>query len=288
MHVAPFHRVEFIRTMRTTSAVLLTLVLAPVLLAAPPPHITFERLLPAAQDVGAEDIAIAQAIGDQASIETFVEIFVEQVNKSQILRMRDSRHATGPAGAYLDIKAFTCEMAVREGEGSTRDVDNNRVRRRYYWADAICSAHVDIRSNTMRRVSTFSVRGEGTSPRVAEVGNDERMIALEQAARYAAISAAERITPRRVRETVVLDDKAPSFEEGMAMIDSGRLPQARAIWATAMRAYPRSGALRFNLGAVCEALGDRQAAERHYIAARELTPNEPRYALELKLFQKRQ
>ncbi len=280
------------RTLRFRSwralAALLNIALASFLVAATPPRITFERLLPATQNLGAEDIAIAQAMGDQASIETFVEVFVEQVNKSQILRMRDSRHATGPAGAYLDIKTFTCEMSVRQGEGSTRDVDNNRVRRRYYWADAICTARVDVMSNTMRRVSTFHVKGEGTSPRVAEVGDDERKIALEQAARYAAIGAAERITPRRVRETVVLDEKAPAFEEGMAMIDSGRLAQARAIWATAMRSNPRSGALRFNLGAVCEALGDRQAAEQHYMAARELTPNEPRYALELKLFQKRQ
>jgi tetratricopeptide (TPR) repeat protein len=268
-------------------AVLWSLTLAPFLFAGSP-RVTFERVLPATHDLGAEDIAIVQAIGDQASIETFIDVFVEQVNKSQVLRMRDARRSTGPADAFLDIKTFTCEMAVREGEGSTRDIDNKRVRRRYFWADAVCTARVDVLSNTMHRVSTFHVRGEGTSPRVATVGDDERRIALDQAARYAAISAAERITPRRVRETIALDDKAPAFEEGMAMIDSGRLAQARGIWVAAMRTQPRSAALRFNLGAVCEALGDRRAAEQHYMAARELAPNEPRYALELKLFQKRQ
>jgi len=268
-------------------AVLLSLAFASVLFAVPP-RINFERILPATTSPGAEDIAIVHAIGDQASIETFVEVFVDQVNKSQILRMRDLRHRTGPAGAYLDIKTFTCEMAVREGEGGTRDLDNKRVRRRYAWANASCSARVEVMSRTMRRIATFQVKGEGTSPRVDKVGEDERRIALEQASRYAAISAAERISPRRVRETIILDDKAPAFDEGMAMIDAGRMAKAREIWAAAMRAQPRSAALRYNLGAVCEALGDRHAAEQHYTAARELAPNEPRYSLELRRFQKRQ
>lgn len=268
-------------------AVPLSLAFASILFAATP-RISFERILPAATSPGAEDIAIVHAIGDQASIETFVEVFVDQVNKSEILRMRDLRHRTGPSGAYLDIKKFTCEMAVREGEGGTRDVDNNRLRRRYVWVEALCTARVDVMSRTMRRIATFQVKGEGTSARVDQVGDDERRIALDQAARYAAISAAERISPRRVRETIILDDKAPAFDEGMAMIDSGRMAKAREIWVAAMRAQPRSAALRFNIGAVCEALGDRHAAEQHYTAAHELAPNDPRYALELRRFQKRQ
>jgi tetratricopeptide (TPR) repeat protein len=275
------------RRFRWALALFSGFVLAPFLYAGTP-RITFERILPATQDLGADDIAIVQAIGDQASIETFVEIFVSQVNKSQTLRMRDARHTTGPAGAFLDIKTFTCEMAIRQGEAGVRDADNKKVRRRTFWADAVCTARVDVLSSTMRRISMFHVRGEGTSPRVDAVGEEERRIALEQAARYAAIGAAERITPRRVRETIVLDDTAPAFEEGMAMIDSGRLRQAREIWVTAMRTQPRLAALRFNLGAVCEALGDRAAAEQHYVAARDLAPREPRYALELKMFRKRQ
>jgi tetratricopeptide (TPR) repeat protein len=268
-------------------AVLLHLAVASLLLAAPP-RITFERIVPALHAIGGEDVAIVQAIGDQASIETFVDIFVEQANKSQFLRMRDLRRTTGPADAYLDIKRFTCEVSVMKGEGTMRDADDKRVRRKYEWADAICTAHVDVMSKTMRPVSSFHVKGEGTSPRVAEVGDEERRIALEQAARYAAISAAERITPRRVRESIVLEENAPAFEEGKAMIDSGRLAEARAIWTKAVRTEPGSAPLRYNLGAVCEALGDRMAAEQHYKAARALAPNEARYALELRLFQKRQ
>jgi tetratricopeptide (TPR) repeat protein len=268
-------------------AVLLHVAIAPLVLATTP-RITFEHILPAPHHVDGEDIAIAQAIGDAASIETFVEVFVEQANKSQILRLRDSRRATGPADAYLDVKTFTCDVATREAEGTSRDADNKRVQRQYQWAEAVCTTTVDVRSNTMKRVSTFHVRGEGTSTHVAEVGEDDRKTALEQAARYAAIAAAERITPRRVRESVVLDEAAPAFEEGMAMIDSGRFDEARAIWVAALRKTPSSAALRYNLGAVCEALGDRLAAEQHYTAARQLAPNEAKYALELRAFLKRQ
>ena len=54
-----------------------------------------------------------------------------------------------------------------------------------------------------------------------------------------------------------------------------------------MQTQARSAALRFNLAAVNEALGDRRAAELHYNAARQLAPAEPRYASELKLFMRR-
>jgi tetratricopeptide (TPR) repeat protein len=266
--------------------ILLSCAIGPLLFGATP-RVTFERTLPATHDVHAEDLALVQAIGDHASVETFVEVFVEQVNESKVLRMRDMRRGTGPAEAYLEVRGFTCALVERAGEGSMRDADNKRVRRHHVWADAVCRARVDVLSRAMQRVSTFQVKGEGTSPRVEKLTDDERQIALEQAARYAAISAAERITPRRVREQVVLDEKAPAFEEGQAMIDSARLGEARAIWTKALRTNARSAPLHYNLAAVCEALGDRAAAETHYRTARDLAPGEPRYSLELRLFEKR-
>lgn len=274
-----------LRSAQAISIVLLGAI-APLLFGATP-RVTFERILPATQELQADELALLHAIGDHASVETFVEIFVEQVNQSHLLRMRDLRRETGTADVYLDVRAYTCRLAEREGEGSTRDFDNRRIRRHQAWVDAVCTARVDVLSKGRERVSTFQVKGEGTSPRVDKVTGDERQIALEQAARYAAISAAERITPRRVREQIVLDEKAPAFEEGLAMIESGRLVEARAIWTEALRGNARSAGLHFNLAAVCEALRDRTAAETHYRTARDLAPEEPRYSLELKLFEKR-
>ena len=161
------------------------------------------------------------------------------------------------------------------------------MKQRLYLIDAVCGARIGVLSRFLKPVSTFFAKGEGTSPRLESVTDEERENALRDAARYAAIDAAERITPRRVRESIMLDETAPAFAEGMAMIEAGRLADARAIWQRAMQTQARSAALRFNLAAVNEALGDRRAAELHYNAARQLAPAEPRYASELKLFMRR-
>jgi len=273
--------------MRRSVVALFLLVLAPRLLAAAP-RISFERIVPAAHDLGdAEEIAIVQAIGDNAKIETFLEHFVRQANRSGLLRMRDSRRTTDPADIYLDVKAFTCTTTQREGEGSMRDADRKRVKQRQVWVDAVCVARIDVLSPAMKRMSSFPAKGEGTSPRSETVTDDERDVALEQAARYAAVNAAERITPRRVREWILLDDTAPAFEEGMSMIESNRVVEARSFWEAALKSNPRSAPLHFNLGAVCEALGDRRAAERHYVAARSLAPSDARYEDQFRVFMRR-
>lgn len=266
----------------------LLLVLAAPFVLALSPRITFERVMPAPHDLGhAEEIAIVHAIGDTTAVDTFVDKFVEQTNASGFLRVRDARRTTGPADAYLAVKAFTCQSTPREGEGSARDYEGNRVKRKQLWYDAICTVRVDVMAADMKRVSTFYGKGEGTSQRVEQLTDDERVLAENVAAKYAAVDAAERITPRRVREIIPLDETSPAFEEAMSLIDAGRFQEARAIWTDALRKQPRNAALHFNLAAVSEALGDRKAADAHYIAAHELAPKEDRYANGLRSFQRR-
>jgi tetratricopeptide (TPR) repeat protein len=267
---------------------LLQLFVAPLLFAASP-RIAFERVLPAPHDIGRDkDVAIVEAISNSPQIDAFVENFVDQANHSGFHRIRDARTATGPADVFLVIKTFTCTTTTREGEGSVRDYAGNRVKRKLLWADAICTARVDVMSREMKWVSSFYGKGDGTSPRAEQLTDEERDVALQQAARYAAVDAAERITPRRVKEIIPLDETAPAFEEGMALIDSGRVREARGQWEAALRKQPRSAPLHFNLGAVCEALGDRKAAQAHYTAAHELAPKEERYSSEMRLFVRRQ
>jgi tetratricopeptide (TPR) repeat protein len=267
---------------------LFQILIAPLALAVSP-RIAFERVLPATHDIGRNrDVAIVEALGDSPKIEAFIENFLDQANHSGFHRIRDARRATGPADVFLVIKTFTCQSATREGEGSVRDYEGNRVKRMLKWEDAICRARVDVMSREMRWVSTFYGKGEGTSPRVERITEEERDIALQQAARYAAVDAAERITPRRVKEMIPLDETGPAFQEGMSLIDSGRIAEARSRWEAALRQQPRSAALHFNLAAVCEALGDRKAAHSHYTAARQLAPKEERYASEMRLFERRQ
>ena len=256
--------------MRRLLAVLMQLLLAPCVFAVSP-RITVERVQPAAHSLGkARDLAIVHVVGDSDATDAFVQHFLDQINHSGFLHVRDARDATGPADAYLAVQTFSCETFNREGEGSARDYEGNRVKRKQVWVDAVCTVRIDVMGRDMKRLSAFYGRGEGTSPHVPELSDDERAIALRQAARYAAIDAAERITPRRVREHIPLDDEAPAFEEGMTLIHSGHLREARVAWEAALRQHPSSAGLHFNLAALCEALGDTTAAQKHKKAARAL------------------
>lgn len=273
-----------------TVGVCLTLfcVVAATAVQAASARIAFDRVLPASNGLGnASSFAIARALGGDPRLETFLEDFVAQATRSGLVQVRDARTTTGAADAFLDVKTFRCDSVVQESEGTSRDLDGNRVKRRMFLIEAACSARIEVLTRTMKPQSTFFARGEGRSPRVESVTDDERNRALDEAARHAAHDAARRITPRRVRESILLDEQAPAFEDGYAMINAGRLTRARSIWEAALQKEPRSASLRFNLGALCEAMGDRQAAERHYSAAKAMAPSEPRYANELKLFARR-
>lgn len=269
------------------------------------PYVSFTRIIPAPHDLApAQSIAVIYAIGDNQKVTTFVEDFVEYVGRAGTLRIEnavgDNEHLSAlddnafkrirrqhPADVYVGVSLFTCASEVRSAQGSERDVDGSRVRRLHVWLDAVCSAKLDIRSENGRRLLSFIARGEGTSPRSTSLTDEERDVAYEQATRYAALNAADMITPRAVRETIELDENAPSFEEGLAMINSDRLYDARAIWEVALRHHRNSASLNFNLGAVCEAAGDSAAAQRYFQAAVRLSPGERRYRAELMLLQKR-
>jgi tetratricopeptide (TPR) repeat protein len=268
-------------------------------------RITFERIVPAPHDLGGvQDLAVIYAIGDTERLTTFLDVFIDQANQAGTLRVHDARDVGASlttselarrryrrrfgSELFLQINAFTCSMKSHSGEGSVHDFEGKRVRRSQQWVDAVCRAHVHVLEvDTLRQRSDFDVRGEGTSPRVARVTAEEQRQATDQAARYAAVAAAEEITPRRVRETIDLEEKAPAFEEGMAMIAAGRLPEARRIWEAAAARRRDAAALHFNLGAVCEALGDVDAARRHYAEARRAAPGERRYRVEMEMFRRR-
>lgn len=261
-------------------------------------RLTFDRTIPAPRSLGhAEDLVITYAIGDNDKIATFIDVFMNQTNRDGTLRVLDpttlehsterSRRWRRPpksverryrADAYLRIDAFRCQATERSGQGSAYDVDGNRVHRTQRWMDAVCLVHIDAFSKDHKsKLAEFTVHGEGTSPRVARVTAEERDVAIDQAARYAAIAAAEQITPRRVRESIDLADDAPAFNEGMSFIESEQLNEARRVWESSLRSNRTSAALQFNLGAVCEAIGDLAAANEHYREAERLVPKDSRY-----------
>src|SRR5271169_3825154 len=57
------------------------------------PRITFVRLIPPAHDLGAEQVAVISAIGDHASVNDFVQQFVDHVNRTGLLRIENAVEA---------------------------------------------------------------------------------------------------------------------------------------------------------------------------------------------------
>jgi Flp pilus assembly protein TadD len=156
-----------------------------------------------------------------------------------------------------------------------------------HWLDATCSGRVDVLDSDGKRVLSFSVRGEGTSPRSTALTDDDRDVAYEQAAHQAAFMAAEAITPRLVRESIELDDSAPAFDDGYAMVRSDRLEDARSIWLAALARHAASASLHYNLAAVCEAIGDVATARTYLEKAVRLSAGDRRFVTELNRFQQR-
>jgi hypothetical protein len=265
------------------------------------PRINFVRTIPPAHDLApAEQVAVIYAIGDHDSINGFVDEFVGLASRVGPIRIENAVEANKHisdfaslrkehrADVYLGVQQFTCQGKERTAEGSEHDPDGGRVKKTYQWLDAVCSARIDVlRASDGKKTVSFTVKGEGTSPRAVTLTEDERQVAFLQASHYAAVAAAESITPRVVRESIELDPSAPSFDDGWSMISSNRLTDARAIWQTSLRQHPDSAALSFNLAALNEALSDLTSAGRFFELAEKLSPHEPRYHSALGLFRKR-
>ena len=278
------------------------------LAAVAQPRISFIRRIPARYNLSyANEIAVLYGIGDNDSVETFVDEFIDHTNRSGPLHLTDvtahGAHFMGQkpdertirrlkrehrADAYMGINRFTCQMTTRTGEGSTTDYEGARVRRKHEFVDARCFATVEIfDGRSGDRTLAFDISGDGTSPRVGQVTDEERLIARESAARYAGIAAADAITPREIRETIELDPTVPMFDRGMAYIDAGRLRDARATWEGALGQNTKSAALLYNLAAVAEAAGDVAGARAYLDRAIGLAPGERRYREALARFKRR-
>src|SRR5207253_1132356 len=109
----------------------------------------------------------------------------------------------------------------------------------------------------------------------------------ESAARYAAIAAADSMTPREVREVIDLDPSAPLFARGMALIDAGRLRDARALWEGLLVQNPSSAPLLYDVAAVSEAAGDPDAAAAYLERAIAAAPGDRKYRDALAMFRRR-
>jgi hypothetical protein len=274
--------------------------------SAPAPRVAFVRTIAPPHNLGGNEVVIIYALGDKRK-DTFIDTFLDRTNRSEELRivaqMGQVKALRGetpdplmirrlrrehPADVFLGVNHFTCTTTEHGAQGSEHTSGGERVRKHHAWADAVCTARLDvIDPASARTLLSFDVRGEGTSPRVTGLTDEERDIAVEQAAHFAAVQAAEMVTPRRVRESIELDAQAPEVERAMLLVDAGRLGAARALWQRELERSPGSAPLHFNIAAISEAMGDLGAAREHYEAAIRLAPKERRYRLEAKMFERR-
>lgn len=126
-----------------------------------------------------------------------------------------------------------------------------------YSYDADCSVSVElIDAHTGKVLGTVDTNG--TSQK------DDRDSAWWEAMRDAATRLVNGFTPRQRNETIVFDDKAPLAGEGIKKANKGDLAGARALWEAAIPTLPPSAPLFYNLGVVCEAQNDYDAARRYY------------------------
>lgn len=271
------------------------------------PRVAFVRTIAPLHSLGGSEVVIIYALGDTPKLDTFIDTFLDRTNRSEELRIvaqldhikrlhgeSPDRLTIGrirrehPADVYIGVNHFNCTTTDRGAEGSEHTTGGERIRRHHVWADAVCKGRLDvIDPATARLLFSFEVRGEGTSPRVTGMTEEERNIAVEQAAHFAAVQAAEMVTPRRIRESIELDARAPELERAMLLIDAGRLGAARNLWKRELERVPESAPLHYNIAAVSEAMGDAGAAREHYAAAVRLAPKERWYQLEARLFERR-
>lgn len=274
--------------------------------AAAAPRVAFVRTIAPLHNLGGDEVVIIYALGD-TKLDTFIDTFLDRTNRSEelrivaqldhIKRLRGETpdaltirriHREHPGDVFIGVNHFACTTVERGAEGSEHTMAGERIRRHHVWADAVCRGRIDvIDPATARRLFSFDVRGEGTSPRVSEVTEEVRNIAEEQAAHFAAVQAAEMVTPRRIKESIELDARVPELERAMLLIDAGRLGAARNLWKHELERAPESAPLHYDIAAVSEAMGDTDAAREHYAAAVRLAPKERWYRLEAQMFQRR-
>lgn len=178
-----------------------------------------------------------------------------------------------PADVLGGIRLLGCSSDLRS-QTVTRGSGASAVQVTEYWYVGSCSAELTVVDGSGEELATLEVEGRYESSRR---DNAPEGVAVQEQVFWSSVDdAAKRLLDRTARKKlhvpVPFDEAAPLAAEGLAEIDAGRLAAARTLWEGALEANPSSAGLRFNLGAVQEALGDARAAKASYEDALRLSP----------------
>ncbi|MFI5119412.1 MAG: hypothetical protein ACHQM4_03320 [Thermoanaerobaculia bacterium] len=283
---------------------------ATVLLAAScGPSVTVTHLEPAPYNLGpARRLVLVEVGGSFSGATRVTRAFLEQVAGGGVLSIQDATResvrlaALGSGVAARAAKEFRqrwpADVYVGLGidlqshdrsERHKKKTDNGEVEVVRYFGQADCELNVRLLdAGDGRELASFSVTQSGRSSAGDSATSGMRGEAEDRAIEGAVADAVSQFTPRRVQQQLALDKNAPLAPEGLKLVDAGDLAGTRRLWERALDANPASASLRYNLGAVCEALRDRRAARQYYEDAIRLNPAEPKYRQALDALEARQ
>ena len=275
------------------------------------PSVTVRRLVPAPYNLGpAKRLVLVETVGPYAARSLVTSRFVSAVRAGGIFQIADAtgedirisqlgsgeaaREARAfrrdwPADVYVRLEVAELEARRRSETKKQKDRDGNEFETKRFWAEAVCELQVAMMDGRNGRdVATYRVHETRRSERKDSWNARLLEHATDAAADAAVAEAVDQFTPRRVDESLSLDEKAPLAEEGIRLIEAGDPRGARHLWEKALEAHPEDARLYYNLGAVSEAVGDPRAAREYYEDAIRLNPSEENYRRALEALDQRQ
>jgi tetratricopeptide (TPR) repeat protein len=262
------------------------------------PAVTVTHLQPAPYNLGpARSLVLVEVGGSLMAEERLARSFLDQVAGGGVLTIRDATRdrmrlaSLGSGSAARDAKEFRRNWPADVYVGIASELQSHSRFERHkkktdegdvevvrYFVEAECEVRVRLLdAHDGRELAAYAVSESAVSSKRDSDTSDLRAEAEAGAIDSAVADAVSQFAPRMVTERIALDKEAPLAAEGLKLVDAGDLAATRRLWEKGLEANGQSAPLRYNLGAVCEALRDRRAARQYYEDAIRLNPAEPKY-----------
>lgn len=261
--------------------------------------VSVSRLVPAPYNLGpAKRVVLVEVSGEFLSRSEAASVFLAEVAKAGVFEVRDATNAftslsalgagaaarkakefraTWPADVYAGLEVAELEAHDRrEKVTEKRDGQEVEVVRHFAVADCRLRVHL-LDAKDGRVLADFEVTQQRRSAKKERADSSLRTDALHRTLDASVAEAVAAFTPKRVNDWLLLEDEAPLAKEGLALLDKKDVAGARLLWEKGLATYPKDARLRYNLGAVSEALNDPHAAREYYEDALALAPGESRY-----------
>jgi tetratricopeptide (TPR) repeat protein len=261
--------------------------------------VSVTRVVPAPYNLGpAKRLVLVEVKGAFPSPADAVSIFMAEVARGGVFEAQDATgtwarlsdlgagaaarkaqqfRADWPADVYVGLDVAESGVDDRL-EKTTEKRDGQDVEVVSHYAVSTCRLNVRLLdAKDGRLLADYEVSRRRSSYKSPQPEGSQRDDAKKRALEAAVVAGVAGFTPARVSEWILLDDEAPLAKEGIALYDKKDLAGARLLWEKGLATYPKDARLRYNLGAVSEALNDPRAAREYYADALALAPGEARY-----------